>query len=141
MSRMNGASPSYSVTSAGVNPADDRAYRMRMYFVAMTLRLLCVASLFWVRGWWIAIPVVGSILLPWFAVMIGNAVQHGGAEEHDVPEPLQLHGIPNETATTDLPEETVLVVDVDPVRRGTESSASEASTKSPIAPSKGELDG
>ena len=138
---MNGASPSYSVTSAGVNPAEDRAYRMRMYFLAMTLRVLCVASLFWVRGWWIAIPVAGSILLPWFAVMIGNAVQHGGAEAHDAPEPLQLHGTPDETAAANLPDATVLVVDVDPVRRGTDPAASQVQPDPPGASSEGELHG
>src|SRR5690554_4860116 len=69
---------SYSVTSAGVNPAEDRAHRMRMYFIAMSLRVACVASLFWVRGWWVLLAAAGAVLLPWFAVMVGNAVAHGG---------------------------------------------------------------
>ena len=79
---------SYSVTSAGVNPTEDRAHRMRMYFIAMSLRVLCVVSLFWVRGWWVLAVAAGAILLPWFAVLVGNAVAHGGEETPDAPDPL-----------------------------------------------------
>ena len=106
---------SYSVTSAGVNPAEDRAHRMRMYFIAMSLRVVCVASLFWVRGWWVLVAAAGAILLPWFAVMVGNAVAHGGEERPDAPEPLRLEGAGAEPAAP--PAETLLVVDVDPERR------------------------
>lgn len=126
MARRSGASPSYSVTSAGVNPAEDRAHRMRMYFIAMTLRLACVLSLFWLRGWWVTIAVAGAIILPWFAVMVGNAVEHGGAKQLKAPDPLEILGSePVETETGAVPAEQLLVVDVDPVRRK-ESGASHA---------------
>ena len=46
----------------GVNPAKDRAYRMRMYFATMTLRVLCIVSLFWVRGPWIILVAIGAIV-------------------------------------------------------------------------------
>ena len=71
-------SEQYSVTSAGVTPAEDRARRMRMYFIAMSLRVVCIASLFWVRGWWILLAAAGSVILPWFAVLVANAVDHSG---------------------------------------------------------------
>ncbi|MFC5338206.1 DUF3099 domain-containing protein [Leucobacter denitrificans] len=115
----HGAVPSYSVTSAGVNPVEDRAYRMRMYFIAMSLRVVCVGSLFWVRGWWIVVPVIGSIVLPWFAVMIGNAVQHGGEVKHDLPEPYQLMGNAAAQTPNEGEADQILIVDVDPVRRST----------------------
>lgn len=118
MSHKSGETPSYRVTSAGVNPAEDRAHRMRMYFIAMTLRLACVLSLFWVSGWWIVIPVVGAIGLPWFAVMVGNAVAHGGEQEVAAPDPLEL--TTTEPAAGAGPADEgpqLLVVDVDPVRR------------------------
>ena len=107
---------SYSVTSAGVNPTEDRAHRMRMYFIAMSLRVLCVVSLFWVRGWWVLAVAAGAILLPWFAVLVGNAVAHGGEETPDAPDPLQLRAgeaeiVPESAAST------LLVVDVNPERR------------------------
>lgn len=115
MARKTGAAPSYSVTSAGVNPAEDRAHRMRMYFTAMSLRVACVASLFWLRGWWVLLAAAGAILLPWFAVMVGNAVAHNGGEAPDAPEPQMLEGGPAEAA--EPAAETLIVVDVAPERR------------------------
>lgn len=118
----------YSVTSAGVNPAEDRAHRMRMYFIAMTLRLACVASLFWIRGWWILLAAAGAVLLPWFAVMVGNAVAHGGGEAPDAPEPLQLE-------SAEAPErepgaegqgtaaDALIVIDAEPIRRASTQAA------------------
>lgn len=117
---------SYSVTSAGVNPTEDRAHRMRMYFIAMTLRVACVVSLFWVRGWWVLLVAAGAVLLPWFAVLVGNAVAHGGEEAPDAPEPLQIIG--GEAVTGDgSPAATLLVVDVDPERRATAGSSGQPS--------------
>lgn len=111
-------SKSYSVTSAGVNPAEDRAHRMRMYFIAMSLRVLCVVSLFWVRGWWVLLAAAGAVFLPWFAVMVGNAVAHGGESAPEAPEPLQLGSAEPPAAPDAPPSETVIVVDVEPTRRG-----------------------
>ena len=121
MARLNGGVPTYSVTSAGVNPTEDRAHRIRMYFIAMSLRVLCVVSLFWLRGWWVLVPVLGAIVFPWFAVMIGNAVAYGGERKLDAPEPQQLSaGEANVEVNTDAQGADLLVVDVDPVRRATE---------------------
>ncbi len=119
MPRKSGETPSYRVTSAGVNPTEDRAHRMKMYFIAMTLRLACVLSLFWVTGWWLVFPVVGAIVLPWFAVMVGNAVAHGGEETVAAPDPLPLSSL-NVEETPQAPTQAaseLLIVDVDPVRR------------------------
>lgn len=121
MPKKSGATPSYRVTSAGVNPTEDRAHRMKMYFIAMTLRLACVLSLFWVTGWWLVFPIVGAIVLPWFAVMVGNAVAHGGEETVSTPDPLELapgEGEDAPAADHDAASE-LLIVDVEPVRRST----------------------
>lgn len=112
---------SYSVTSAGVSPVEDRAHRMRMYFIAMSLRVACVASLFWLRGWWVLIAAVGAILLPWFAVMVGNAVAHSVDQPLDAPDPLELESGASEMPA-DSASDVLLVVDVDPERRGSEPS-------------------
>lgn len=121
MARINGGVPSYSVTSAGVNPTEDRAHRIRMYFIAMSLRVLCVVSLFWLRGWWVLVPVLGAIIFPWFAVMIGNAVAHGGEQKLDAPEPQQLPaGDAVSHKDSDDSGADLLVVDVDPVRRASD---------------------
>ncbi|WP_232299611.1 DUF3099 domain-containing protein [Leucobacter komagatae] len=118
MPKKSGETPSYRVTSAGVNPAEDRAHRMRMYFIAMTLRVACVLSLFWVSGWWLIIPAIGSVVLPWFAVMVGNAVAYGGEEEVAVPDPLELSsGDDPAGAQQEKSSPELLIVDVEPVRR------------------------
>lgn len=114
-------SKTYRVTSAGVNPAADRAHRERMYYISMGLRVPCVLSLFWVHGWWVLLSAAGAIILPWFAVMIGNAVAHGGGEDVDAPEPLQLEALPvadDADGDSNRPQaQPVIVVDVDPQRR------------------------
>lgn len=124
---------SYSVTSAGVNPAEDRAHRMRMYFIAMSLRVACVASLFWVRGWWVLLAAAGAVFLPWFAVMVGNAVAHNGGEAPDAPAPLQIEG----AAADEDPEGTagpLIVVDVEPERRARPSEGSPQADSPGTAP-------
>ncbi|QIM18430.1 DUF3099 domain-containing protein [Leucobacter coleopterorum] len=120
---------SYSVTSAGVNPAEDRTHRMRMYFIAMALRVVCVASLFWLRDWWVLLAAAGAIFLPWFAVMVGNAVAHSVDQPVDAPDPLQLESGEPEVST-DSPADMLLVVDVDPERRGSGGTAEPESPES-----------
>ena len=109
---------SYDVTSAGVNPVEDRAHRMRMYFIAMALRVLCVVSLFWVHGWWVLLVGAGAVILPWFAVLVGNAVAHGGEHTPDAPEPLQLESSEPEAVEPSNVANEVIVIDVAPERRG-----------------------
>lgn len=109
---------SYDVTSAGVNPAEDRAHRMRMYFIAMSLRVACVVSLFWVRDWWVLLSAAGAIILPWFAVLVGNAVAHGGEQVPDQPEPLRIEAADPEPLDASDAAHEVIVIDVDPERRG-----------------------
>ncbi|MBL3700283.1 DUF3099 domain-containing protein [Leucobacter luti] len=116
---------SYSVTSAGVSPAEDRAHRMRMYFIAMILRVLCVVSLFWVRGWWILLVAAGAVILPWFAVMVGNAVAHNPGEAPDAPEPQQLTA-PETAPEAQDPASELIVVDVEPARRSAGATGSSA---------------
>lgn len=113
---------SYSVTSAGVNPAEDRAHRMRMYFIAMSLRVVCVASLFWARDWWVLVAAAGAVFLPWFAVMVGNAVAHNGGEAPDAPAPLQLEG--GAHAESEDSDEPLIVIDVEPERRARSTAPS-----------------
>ena len=108
-------SQEYRVTSAGVSAAEDRSHRMRMYFIAMALRVVCVVSLFWVHGWWIILPAVGTVVLPWFAVMVGNAVAQSTREEFDAAEPLEIQA-PEAAAPAVEPE--LIVLDVEPTRRG-----------------------
>ncbi|HWD63121.1 MAG TPA: DUF3099 domain-containing protein [Humibacter sp.] len=69
-----------SITSLPRAPADERRGRMLEYTVMMSIRVLCIVSLIWVRGWWLLIPAAGAIFLPYFAVVIANAVRPSGGE-------------------------------------------------------------
>lgn len=109
-SRLGRVAQQYDVTSVGVNPADDRAHRMRMYFIAMSLRVLCIVSLFWVRGFWIVIAALGAVLLPYFAVLIANAVSHVSGHAPETPSPRELSQ-PLHLQGEESDESTLIVVD------------------------------
>jgi hypothetical protein len=60
--------------------SDDIAYRQRRYLIMMGIRALCfiLAIVLFVNhaGWLTAIPAVGAIVIPYFAVVFAN----GGRE-------------------------------------------------------------
>lgn len=117
------------MTSVGVNPAADRAHRMRMYFLAMSLRVVCIVSLFWVRGFWIILAALGAVVLPYVAVLLANAVSHAGGNAAVAPDPLQLTGTqpaePTEAAERPDPSQVVIVVD-EPAERRSDRSGSDS---------------
>ncbi|PVZ94915.1 DUF3099 domain-containing protein [Amnibacterium flavum] len=45
---------------------------MIKYSIAMGIRTLCVISLVFLSGWWMAVALVGAIVLPYIAVVIAN---------------------------------------------------------------------
>jgi Protein of unknown function (DUF3099) len=68
------------VTEAQRSRSDDIAHRERRYLLMMGIRVLCfvLAVIVYVRGggWLTAIPAVGAVALPYFAVVFAN----GGRE-------------------------------------------------------------
>jgi Protein of unknown function (DUF3099) len=70
----------YLVTEARPALSDDIRYRQRRYLIMMGIRTVCfaVAILFFVNhlGWLTAIPAVGALVIPYFAVIFAN----GGRE-------------------------------------------------------------
>jgi len=64
--------------------SDDIAYRQRRYLIMMGIRAVCfiVAVVLFVNhaGWLTAIPAVGAIIIPYFAVVFAN-----GGREPNVP--------------------------------------------------------
>ncbi|MGH3124265.1 MAG: DUF3099 domain-containing protein, partial [Streptosporangiaceae bacterium] len=70
----------YLVTEAQPPLSADIASRQRRYLIMMGIRVACFAAtiaLFLAgAGWWAAIPAVGAITIPYFAVVIAN----GGRE-------------------------------------------------------------
>ena len=65
-----------AITNAAIPHSDDMRHRMRQYALTMGIRMVCLALIFVVDGWFKIIPVVGAVVLPWVAVMIAN----GGAD-------------------------------------------------------------
>ena len=68
------------VTEAPRPMSEDIAYRQRRYLIMMGIRTVCFAAaiLMFVNhlGWLTAIPVVGALVIPYFAVIFAN----GGRE-------------------------------------------------------------
>ena len=77
----SGRRPSvHVVTQAHRSLSDDIAYRQRRYLLMMGIRAVCfvIAVVLFVNhfGWLTAIPAVGAIFIPYFAVVFAN----GGRE-------------------------------------------------------------
>ncbi len=77
----SGRQPSvHLVTQARRSLSDDIAYRQRRYLLMMGIRSVCflIAVLLFINhfGWLTAIPAVGAIFIPYFAVVFAN----GGRE-------------------------------------------------------------
>jgi hypothetical protein len=68
------------VTEARRPRSEDIAYRERRYLIMMGIRVVCFAVAILLvaqgAGWWAAIPAVGAIVIPYFAVVFAN----GGRE-------------------------------------------------------------
>ena len=68
------------VTEARRSRSADIAYRERRYLIMMCIRLVCfvIAVVVFINGagWLTAIPAVGAIIIPYFAVVFAN----GGRE-------------------------------------------------------------
>jgi hypothetical protein len=68
------------VTEARRPKSEDIAYRERRYLIMMGIRLVCfvaaVVAFLNGAGWLTAIPAVGAIIIPYFAVVFAN----GGRE-------------------------------------------------------------
>ena len=68
------------VTEARLSRSADIAYRERRYLIMMSIRLICfvIAVVLFINcaGWLTAIPAVGAIIIPYFAVVFAN----GGRE-------------------------------------------------------------
>jgi len=89
----------HMVTQARKSLSDDIAYRQRRYLLMMGIRAVCfvIAVLLFVNhfGWLTAIPAVGAIFIPYFAVVFAN----GGREPNNVRGFMEYR--PNLPATRD----------------------------------------
>lgn len=105
--------PAHLVTQAQRSRSADIAYRERRYLLMMGFRVVCfvVAVVVYVKGggWLTAIPAVGAVALPYFAVVFAN----GGREptstrgfreyEPNLPDVYQPPGPPSDRPPSDRP--------------------------------------
>lgn len=61
-----------SITSLPRSPEDDRKARMLKYSITMGIRLVCILVCFLVPGYWVIIPAIGAVVLPYVAVVLAN---------------------------------------------------------------------
>ena len=61
-----------SITSLPESPADERRRRMIRYAIAMSIRVVCVILCLFVHGWWLLLPILGAVVLPYVAVVLAN---------------------------------------------------------------------
>ena len=90
------------VTQARRSLSDDISYRQRRYLLMMGIRAACfvIAVVMFVNhlGWLTVIPVVGAIVIPYFAVVFAN----GGREPDNTRGFMEYR--PNVPATRDSSE-------------------------------------
>jgi DUF3099 family protein len=69
--------PAHLVTQARRPRSEDIAYRERRYLIMMGFRVICfgAAILLFTQGagWFAAIPAVGALIIPYFAVVFANS--------------------------------------------------------------------
>mgnify|MGYP003123464452 CR=1 FL=1 len=61
-----------SITSLPERPDDERRRRVINYSIAMAIRVVCVLLCVFVRGWWLVLPILGAVVLPYVAVVLAN---------------------------------------------------------------------
>ena len=91
--------PVHMVTQARRSLSDDIAYRQRRYLLMMGIRAVCfvIAVVLFINhfGWLTAIPAIGAIFIPYFAVVFAN----GGREPDNTRGFMEYQ--PNVPATRD----------------------------------------
>jgi len=53
---------------------------MIRYGIAMGIRVLCVILCFFLQGWWLVLPIVGAVVLPYIAVVFANIGANDAAQ-------------------------------------------------------------
>jgi len=69
-----------SITSLPTSPDAERHQRMLRYGIAMGIRVACIIACFFVEGWWLLVPIIGAVVLPYVAVVLANVGSNDGGE-------------------------------------------------------------
>jgi hypothetical protein len=84
-----------TITSLPESPEDETRRRQRQYAIAMGIRVVCIVACVFVRGWWLLIPAIGTVVLPYVAVVLGNV---GAKRRTPVEQPAVLELPPGRDA-------------------------------------------
>lgn len=65
----------HTVTSAATSSTDDQDQRIKRYLTMMGIRVACFGLVFVTSGWLRWAAIIGAVVIPYFAVVIANAVR------------------------------------------------------------------
>jgi hypothetical protein len=74
-----------ALTELPPSPEQEQSARMRKYVLTMGIRMVCVIACLFVPGWWLLIPALGAVFLPYVAVVVANAVSRTGRRTVERP--------------------------------------------------------
>ena len=79
----------HTVTSAPTSSTDDQDQRVKRYLTMMGIRVACFGLVFVTSGWLRWAAIIGAVAIPYFAVVVANAVRPGqeGRFERATPQP------------------------------------------------------
>jgi hypothetical protein len=83
-----------SITSIPESPDADRRRRVVNYVIAMTIRVICIVLCLFVHGWWLLLPIIGAVAIPYVAVVLANV---GSRPSGEVLRPGALMPVRGET--------------------------------------------
>jgi len=81
-----------TLTELPLSPEQEQGARMRKYAITMSIRVVCVLACLFVHGWWLLIPALGAVFLPYVAVVFANAVSKRGRGAVERPGARELEG-------------------------------------------------
>lgn len=109
-----------NITNARESHSDEMHHRVVKYSLAMGIRMVCLLAMFLVDGWWKLIPILGAVVLPWFAVIIAN----GGGDTTRPDCNALLNYTPHRELTTDGDDPQSAVPETAPTAQRTKASGS-----------------
>ena len=65
----------HTVTTAPTSTTDDQDQRVRRYLTMMGIRVVCFGLVFVTSGWLRWAAIIGAVAIPYFAVVVANAVR------------------------------------------------------------------
>jgi hypothetical protein len=81
----------HSITSLPPSPDEERRTRTVKYLIAMGIRMVCLILVFVLPDWWRLVPLIGAVVLPYFAVVIANVSMQTNVAEVERPGTIDVY--------------------------------------------------